>query len=212
MKNKIKEFRLIKGLSQEKLAQELNTTKQTISRLEKGKIPLTQSWMEKIAAVLGKKPFEIIYDDAYRQGGTAVTGGLGDTGFKTVVAKIPVFGIVDASDDELYSINTEDTPLEWIEPVSGQAGDKAAFALRVAGHSMSPKFEPDLYLYITTRRPVLKGDECVVEFTNGTGWIKTFVSKTQKTMKFSQFNPSKEIDIPADKIKRLLLIVGTQKK
>lgn len=60
MKNRIKEFRVIKGLSQEKLGSMLHTTKQTISRLEKGRLPLTQHWMERIAPLLGRQPHELI--------------------------------------------------------------------------------------------------------------------------------------------------------
>ncbi len=71
MKNRIKEYRVMKGLSQEKLADALNTTKQTIGRLEKGKLPLTQDWMERIAPVLGRQPHELIAPDHYTSTGNA---------------------------------------------------------------------------------------------------------------------------------------------
>lgn len=96
MKNRIKELRKSKGLSQEQLGKLVNTTKQTISQLEKGKYALTQDWMEKIAKALGVQPFQILPNSPYPQWGSPVGAGLGDSGYKG--ARKAVFEMLDMWD------------------------------------------------------------------------------------------------------------------
>lgn len=53
--DKIKEFRLNSGLSQEELAEKLNTTKQSISRYEKGERQANQDILFSLAAIFKKR-------------------------------------------------------------------------------------------------------------------------------------------------------------
>lgn len=59
-KNKIREIREARGLSQEDLAQALNTFNQQISHLELGKRRLTWEWMMRIAGVLECHPTDLV--------------------------------------------------------------------------------------------------------------------------------------------------------
>lgn len=52
MKNYIKQFRSRAGMTQEQLAEVIDTTAMTISRLELGKLPIDTNWLEKITPVL----------------------------------------------------------------------------------------------------------------------------------------------------------------
>lgn len=60
MDNKVKEYRIQKGLSQEELAKEANLSRYLISKIEKGEdVNLTKNTMISIATALGKKVTDI---------------------------------------------------------------------------------------------------------------------------------------------------------
>ena len=63
MKNNIKKFRKMAGLSQEKLADKVGTTLQQISRLERDERKLTPEWAEKIAKALNIEPYKLLPSD-----------------------------------------------------------------------------------------------------------------------------------------------------
>lgn len=59
MKNRIKELRLSKGLTQEKLAELLGTSKGMVSMLEVGDRRLNTDWVEKLTIIFDCNPSEI---------------------------------------------------------------------------------------------------------------------------------------------------------
>lgn len=62
MANRIREHREFKDWSQEKLAEEMGTTPQTISRLEKGQRNLNDKWLERLAKALGTTKADLLSD------------------------------------------------------------------------------------------------------------------------------------------------------
>lgn len=60
MKNRIREYRKIRGLTLNQLAELVGTTNQQISHLEKGRRRLTLDWMERIAIALDCHPSDLI--------------------------------------------------------------------------------------------------------------------------------------------------------
>lgn len=62
MKNRIKELRKAKGLTQPELAELVETSVGQIARLESGLRRLDTDWMERIAPHLGVRPAELIED------------------------------------------------------------------------------------------------------------------------------------------------------
>jgi len=62
MKNKVKHYRELKGLSQEELAKASNVSRTTISGLENDTIKVTtNTTMDKIANALGVSTIELFY-------------------------------------------------------------------------------------------------------------------------------------------------------
>lgn len=62
MKNKLRHYRELKGLSQEELAKASNVSRTTISGLENGTIKVTtNTTMDKIANALGVSTIELFY-------------------------------------------------------------------------------------------------------------------------------------------------------
>ena len=58
--NRIKELRLLKGLTQPELAEATDCTYQQISRLELGQRKLSQEWMNKLSGPLGVDPGDLL--------------------------------------------------------------------------------------------------------------------------------------------------------
>lgn len=113
--NRIREIRKARGLSQEELALRLgdDTSTSTISRIEAGRINLTQAWLEKLGAALNVNPLELIADAASQ------------------VRLVPVIGYVAAG----QWAEAIEEPDSW-HPVPGDVGGPKAFALKPKGDSM----------------------------------------------------------------------------
>lgn len=62
---KIKEYRQVQGISQEELAEKLDISQQTLSKIECGKNFLTAETLEKVLSVLGVKAYELFMFEGY---------------------------------------------------------------------------------------------------------------------------------------------------
>jgi repressor LexA len=113
--NRIRELRKARGLSQEELALRIggDTSTSTISRIEAGRINLTQAWLEKIGSALGVNPIDLIADAASQ------------------VRLIPIIGYVSAG----QWAEAIEAPDGWL-PIPGDIGGPQAFALKPKGDSM----------------------------------------------------------------------------
>lgn len=58
--NNIAHYRKLRGFSQEKLAADIGTTRNMLTKIESGKRALTSSWIEKISDVLNVAPYLLI--------------------------------------------------------------------------------------------------------------------------------------------------------
>lgn len=58
--NRIRELRLAKGWSQDRLAEEVGCSKMQISGLERGRPKLDLEWMRRLAAPLGVTPADLL--------------------------------------------------------------------------------------------------------------------------------------------------------
>lgn len=61
--NKIRERRKACGLSEDGLAEAVGTGRSTIVKLQKGKLPLSVQWAEKLAVPLACHPWELLPDE-----------------------------------------------------------------------------------------------------------------------------------------------------
>jgi phage repressor protein C with HTH and peptisase S24 domain len=208
MKNRIKEIRKSKGISQESLGDMIGMKKAGVSKLERGSVKLTTAHIDKIAQALGCDPIEIMGKTAYSQETRPLSRGLSEAPRTVQSSKIPVWGTVDAQGGERYAINTEDTPIDFIEPLPVQETDKDAFGLLVAGESMFPKYEPGNIVCVHTRKPAIKGRDCVVEMNDGSGLIKKYLGMQGDSYLLEQLNPPKQIILKKADITRIMPVVG----
>jgi repressor LexA len=114
--NRVRELRKARGLSQEELAARIDddVSISTISRIEAGRIKLSQEWLERIGGALGVNPIELIADASSQ------------------VRLIPVIGRVSAGD----WAEAIQSPDGWL-PIPAGVGGPNAFALKPMGDSMN---------------------------------------------------------------------------
>ncbi len=62
-RNYLKAWREFRGMTQDELAEKVDTTKAVISLLENEKRPLSSKWLRRIADVLGTRPGHILDHD-----------------------------------------------------------------------------------------------------------------------------------------------------
>ena len=139
MKNRIKELRNSRGLSQEELAAMVEAHFTTINKLETGKQRLSDPWVEKISTALGVSP-GALYDD------------ISDTRL------VPVRGHVQAGawseshelpPDDVYNIAVPDDP-EW--------RGKRLHAAETRGPSMNKVFPEGTVIVFTDPFEIEQGD------------------------------------------------------
>lgn len=209
---RLKNLRKAKGFkTPEEAAQRFGWSVHTYKSHEDGSRGITEKKAKVYADKFGSDPSYVMFGIAhnYQQSGKA--GGLQEPqwlGKNIAVRKIPVWGIVDAQDGDRYALNTEDTPIDYIEPLPQQNMDKDAYAVLVAGDSMVPAAKPGYLACVNTRKPVLKGDICVIELKDDGGLIKEFVKRENGKIYLHQYNPPKDIQIDEKTVARILPVVG----
>lgn len=104
---------------------------------------------------------------------------------------VPVRGMAAGSVVGAWSI---DGIVDMVRRPPGLSHAPNAYALYVAGTSMSPKYEPGDLIYINPDRPAGPGDVVVIQTQMYDGatiqaWIKTLVTETGDSVVAHQLNP-----------------------
>lgn len=208
--SRVKHRREELGLSQKDVADHCGISQAAVAKIEDGRTRRPRNLLE-LSEILKTSSQWLLFGtgghDVYSQDAIA-SGGLHDAHRNQIVQKIPVWGVVDAQDGEKYAINTEDTPIDWIDPLPVQESDKDAFGLLISGESMSPKYEPGYIVCVNTRKPAIKGKDCVIELKDGGAYLKRYISTSGDDYVFEQLNPAKKLTIKKKDVKRLLPVVA----
>lgn len=152
MENRIAEWRKRRKMSQELLGEKLGSGRSTVTKLERGEIPLSDKWMTRIANVLGCSPIDLL-------------GG----GNVAVVGKIGAGGTISYADDyeKGGAVDYVSRPPE----VSGEL-----VGLIVEGESMLPKFDPGDIVFISRNfdgvLPEYVNRFCACRLANGQTLLK----------------------------------------
>lgn len=120
---------------------------------------------------------------------------------------LPVVGAVKGGAEGFYF--NEGDPKEYVERPATLAGVANGFALYVDGDSMEPRYFAGEILYVNPNRPISRNCFVAVELRDGQGMIKQFVRRTDDHVFLRQFNPARDIRIPARDIKRMYRITGS---
>ena len=120
---------------------------------------------------------------------------------------LPVMGTVKGGAGGSYFNDGE--AKEYVVRPPALAGVSNAFALYVDGESMEPRYYAGEMLYVNPNRPLTRGCFVAVEMADGQCLIKQFVRRSDDHVVLAQFNPPKEIRLPAARLKRILRITGS---
>lgn len=154
MANRIAHFRKKAGLSQDALGKALNSGRSTVTKLERGEIPLSDRWLERLAVIFNCTPTDI----------------LGDF--------VPVVGRIGAGGSVIYEDLGADTEVRRPPDTTGEL-----VGLEVVGESMLPKFDPGDVVYISRSNdgvdPVDLGAICACRLRTGETYLKQLLKGTQ---------------------------------
>lgn len=113
--------------------------------------------------------------------------------------RVPVYGYVAAGGEDRVAI-AADAILDYIEiPVGLVRGE--VLGLRVSGDSMEPRLHSGELLLVGLNVAPLRGGDCVIEFRDGSGIVKEYRGQRDGHFMLWQFNPEKELKIPASAVK-----------
>lgn len=155
--NKIRELRERKNLTQEDLAEYLNTTSQTISRYEIGDRKTNQDILFKLAEF-----FKISINDFFPPL-SFDNATLAEISSDTV--QIPVLGSIKAG----IAIEAQQDILEYVDiPKDWLKGNKEFYGLKISGDSMYPKYsENDIVIFEHTEDYILANNKDCAVMVNG---------------------------------------------
>jgi len=217
LRNRIKEYRLARQWSLEKLGERAGTTRQQIYKLENGELRLSQEWMERIAKAFGgdvrpadllpeqdsKKPISSV---SRRAGPSSDQAGIGGWDYRSGPRDLPILGHVKAGQVGLF-IDQGERQGVTVRP-EALRDVRTAYAVRVHDVSMSPAFEPGYVLHVDPTRPIKPGDNVVIQTVDGQAFIKRLVRRTERVIICEQFNPREPMEFKPAKVRALHMVVG----
>ena len=129
----------------------------------------------------------------------------------TMPIDLPVRGTAVGGDDEFFDFNGQ--IVDYVRRPPGLATATDAFAIYVAGDSMSPRFNAGDLVFVHPGRPAQPGSDVLVELfgsEEGPGhcYIKRLVRRTAEKIILAQYNPRRDdINIPTKKVRAIYRIL-----
>ena len=121
--------------------------------------------------------------------------------------KIPLYGQAEGGADGQFPLNG--SLITEIDAPPALAGVAGAYAVMVVGTSMEPRYFAGEAVFVNPRVPVRAGDFVVAQIAAHTGanegepplaYVKRYLGRNDKSVRFEQLNPAKRLTFPADRI------------
>ena len=187
MRNRIKELREAKGLTQPELAALAGTTKNQLAKLESGARRLSDHWAERLSVHLDVKPYELFMS--------------GD--IVTPLRFVPLIGSIACGDWQ----DAVENPEGQVPAVDGGA---AMFALKPQGDSMDKIITGSGYVYVDPdETDLLDGKIYVVMNGEGEATAKMFKVNPARLVPCSTNPTHKEVMLGAAPLTVIGRIVGS---
>jgi len=210
------------GKSQRGLALALGIDPSGVSRLLAGARDLKASELNALAGYLGvAPPSQVIgppgMTDPADFGGASLEGaGVDPASARDLPAvaslqrDVEVRGVAVGGEDAAFLFNGE--VIDYARRPPGLAGSKNVFAIYVVGDSMSPRYDEGDMVFVHPGRPPRPGCDVIVELHGrddeaGTCYIKRLLRRTPSRLILGQFNPSREIVLPLQKVRNVYRIL-----
>jgi phage repressor protein C with HTH and peptisase S24 domain len=125
------------------------------------------------------------------------------------------FGDLDA-DIELTELRMHEV-IERVARPASLADDQNAYALRIVGDSMFPRFKPGERVAVSPRKPVHIGDDVIVQLRGPDGddgeriqmvLIKELVRRTSTYIELRQYNPNMVFRVEARRVAHIHVVGG----
>jgi phage repressor protein C with HTH and peptisase S24 domain len=126
--------------------------------------------------------------------------------------------------DEFEDVDTTELRLsevlDYLARPPSLAEDPEAYAVEIVGESMSPRFEPGEYAFVSPKAPVRIGDDVIVQLRaperEGSDiagqvtevLIKRLVKRSPTFLDLRQFNPDKVFRVPLARVQHLHRVRG----
>lgn len=126
--------------------------------------------------------------------------------------RVPVYGYASmgsaGADDEgeTIAMGTGDV-IDWTELPAGLNPRGECFVIHPIGSSMEPRIFEGEPLLVLVAQPPLRNGDALIEFSDGTGVVKSYRGTRQGRVWAHQYNPDKDRDYPADKVKAVHRVV-----
>lgn len=174
--NRLREYRDIAGISQQRLADLAGTQQQQIDRWEKGKRPFPRRWAARLSPHLNCKPADLEPDEE--------------------IEEILLVGDVGAG-EKIYFFD-DGVPGTGLEEVEAPPGLHDGIALRIKGNSMAPRyFDGELVFYRRsgpTNPTDFLNEDCVVRLEDGSTMLKRLEPGSRPdTFTLRSYNPTEAV-------------------
>lgn len=117
--------------------------------------------------------------------------------------RLPVYGYAAAGGEETIALN-DGQIIDWLDlPMGIELGPGDYFVVRAIGSSMEPRIFPGENLVVRRAYPPAKGKDVVVEFSDGTGLVKTYQGQRDGHVFLEQYNPPRTVNADATKVRAL---------
>ena len=188
---KVKRWRNERGVSQETFAGQLDITRSYLSQIENG---------EPASAKLQAR-FRHLTERGKAEGTAAFSrpptraGSVADTEI-VPLRLVPLVSWAQAG----QAVDYDELPASWQQKVHTSVTDPKAFAVRIAGNSMEPRYHEGDVAFLEPSRPVRQHDTVIARLMDG-GVVLKIYSRTGDTIKFSSYNPAyPPFEVPAGEV------------
>lgn len=196
IKDWIKAARQHAGLTQEKLGEAVGRTKANVGHWETGKHEPKLEQIEAISKATGYPPPEW---------SVAVQSNVESAPELKKSRRVPVTGSVRGGDDG-YLVQ-DNTPDGWVEYWTG---DPRAYALRIKGDSMHPRYRAGEFVVVTPSIEAQSGRDVVVKLHNGKCLLKELGWKRNDEVQLRSINNGYEpMTVPLEEIECICRVAGS---
>lgn len=217
MKNRIRELRIERGISQDALAKAIGRQKALVSKLENGKIKLNQQYLELLSEALACAPADLLGPPSFtktEKGKSLAKRPMIDRKRVTSGAMprpfVPVYGPAAAATPDKVFI-TEDFIVDRKPTPEELSHVRDGFVMYVAGESMYPRYKPGEMVSVHPYRPPSIGHDCVLVFeADGNAIVKEFAGESddKREWKLRQYNPEKILKVKKSEVRAIYAVVG----
>lgn len=198
--NSLHSLRSEKDLTLAEVAEAVGTDASTISKLEKGKTKLNDSWLRRLSEVLQATADEILMVPATKSAparasrstaeparrATGAGDGFSGTGL------IPLYGFAAGSLTGEVQVMTDVIDRVPAPPALLHVRD--AYVMLTRNESMVPRYMPNEPLYVNPHQVVRPGDHVIIQVqTQDNGpietWVKRYDTESADEVFVSQYNP-----------------------